>query len=195
MSLRVTTVHENARSALQCGSVLPLLSRELAGGISPQATAHPCTASKQESSNKLPHSRTRALHTWLGRAGCAVCVFWLAAWAVPAQINGEEEESRWVARRPPAGSPPADLLSYYQERLQPDPHHHGAMMGLARMAGRVGTKFGRGRDSVPSSGRVPRRSRCQAGVGTLAELGSQIRRSHTALLRGPERGSTGHRGP
>ena len=46
-------------------------------------------------------------------------------------IASAEEESRWAALSPPAGSPPADFLRYYQQRLQLDPHHHQARMGLA----------------------------------------------------------------
>ncbi len=48
-----------------------------------------------------------------------------------ASITRAEEESRWAALRPPAGSPPGDFLRYYQERLQRDSHHHLARMGLA----------------------------------------------------------------
>jgi tetratricopeptide (TPR) repeat protein len=48
-----------------------------------------------------------------------------------ANIARAEEESRWAARRPTAGSPPPNFLGYYWERLELDPHHHQAMMGLA----------------------------------------------------------------
>jgi tetratricopeptide (TPR) repeat protein len=47
-------------------------------------------------------------------------------------IAGAEEESRWAAQLPPAGSPPADFQRYYEERLQLEPRHHQAGMGLAR---------------------------------------------------------------
>ena len=47
-------------------------------------------------------------------------------------IAGAEEESRWMARRPPAGSPPADFRRYYEERLQLEPRHRQARIGLAR---------------------------------------------------------------
>jgi tetratricopeptide (TPR) repeat protein len=43
----------------------------------------------------------------------------------------EEAESRWVSSRPCPGSLPGDFVRYYQERLQRDPHHHLALMGLA----------------------------------------------------------------
>jgi tetratricopeptide (TPR) repeat protein len=47
-------------------------------------------------------------------------------------IADHEEESRWAALLPPAGSPPADFLRYYEERLQLEPRHHQAGIGLAR---------------------------------------------------------------
>jgi len=46
-------------------------------------------------------------------------------------IARAEEEVRWAALSPPAGSPPADFLRYYEERLQLEPRHHQARMGLA----------------------------------------------------------------
>jgi tetratricopeptide (TPR) repeat protein len=47
------------------------------------------------------------------------------------RIAATEEELRWAAQRPPAGSPPADFLRYYQDRLKRQPRHHQARMGLA----------------------------------------------------------------
>jgi tetratricopeptide (TPR) repeat protein len=53
-------------------------------------------------------------------------------------IAAAEGEWRWTARCPPGGSPPANFLRYYEERLQLEPRHHQARMGLARTQAELG---------------------------------------------------------
>jgi len=47
-------------------------------------------------------------------------------------IARAEEEARWAALSPPAGSPPLDYLRFYEEWLQREPRNHRAGMGLAQ---------------------------------------------------------------
>src|SRR5262249_39407527 len=63
MSLRLTTVHENARSAVECGSLLPLSLRPACWpwkSIPCLWRARPRASSRDQSGSKLPHSKAPA---------------------------------------------------------------------------------------------------------------------------------------
>jgi len=58
---RLTTVHENARSAVECGSLLPLSLRPACWpwkGIPCLWRARPRASSRDQSGSKLPHSKS-----------------------------------------------------------------------------------------------------------------------------------------